>query len=794
MRIFIFVFGIFISGFGYGDCERYTVQKGDSFSKIAKNYGVSPQDLEDWNHVKSNKGIYIGQIICVSPPRLYQDLSNINSIDISPVTINQENKISPLTKINKELNFKYKTLLAQYNNLKKQHIPKSEKKTKEIKTNNTLDIIIIILIISFMILILLFLIIYGYRKQEKIKRKDNCLENENNIKEYQQIFLSILDTLKGVKENNKLLKNNKLGEINDSLQQRIIQLEIKNKELSESSLKQRNKMLRKQLRQISVKMQLLKKQKKITSIPQELDRIDQSELIIDEVIKDFQQNEQQWADYSEEYQENINQINQAIMALLKQTNLNTILDPKDPIKTLNDLTQNIQSLETTLAEKNQEKEELIQAHQEYLAKIIKTIPQKESDSLTLIEQNIPQYLEILFNSFEQQKMQFYQRSENALEEITRISQVKTQRIATIIEIIKPEIKTTELLTIETLPEQLKKLFSSYHQNQHLWEDYSKEYKENINQINQVIHNLLKQTNLHTPNNSKDPIKTLNSITQDIQTLEATLATVNQEKESLAEQVSTIINTIQPQVSPETILKFNTLPTQLEEIFNRTKTYKTQIDNKEAEQAALLTAWQKDKEVLLAFDCLYINESLKTLEDDFIAVNKDEIRNWYPLNEILAGFEEVLYWHEWLVLPLDNELVNSLGHLLELTKIIAAQSGFCIYKYPLDANNCYQPKHSFDNVFEKLMPLCQNQKLELTELIVQNILDLFLIVDNMRINEDDKKEFLTLLFGEQGESLEIPEFLELQTKRTRKRIYRFEGLNIQIMQTGQSKETMTTQRY
>jgi len=48
-----------------GKTTTYVVKKGDSFGKIASKYGITVQDIRDWNHLKSNTAM-LGQKLIVS--------------------------------------------------------------------------------------------------------------------------------------------------------------------------------------------------------------------------------------------------------------------------------------------------------------------------------------------------------------------------------------------------------------------------------------------------------------------------------------------------------------------------------------------------------------------------------------------------------------------------------------------------------------------------------------------------------------------------------------------------------
>ena len=49
---------------GTGEDARYyihTVKKGDTLRKLSKHYGVSVEDLIQWNNIQNRNLIYIGQ-------------------------------------------------------------------------------------------------------------------------------------------------------------------------------------------------------------------------------------------------------------------------------------------------------------------------------------------------------------------------------------------------------------------------------------------------------------------------------------------------------------------------------------------------------------------------------------------------------------------------------------------------------------------------------------------------------------------------------------------------------------
>jgi len=397
-------------------------------------------------------------------------------------------------------------------------------------------------------------------------------------------------------------------------------------------------------------------------------------------------------------------------------------------------------------------------------------PTQSQNSQTILDRHI----KILIDKFK--KIDIHQQHD--LSEIRQENNILKETISK----LKIQI---DLLADNVLKQQNKALTEQLEQQQQAWQSYAAQYQENSNQINQALQNLLKQTTLNTVFDTKNPVKTITNLTLNIQKLEKSLASISLEKEQLTKQAKAIIKTIEPQASKETILNFSQLPEQLTDIFQHTATFKTQIDRQIIEQQTLLHLWIKDKENLMKFEFNEINQALEKLENQFIGKNKDEITDWYGFNKILAGFEEILYWNDWLNLPLDKNFINSLGHLLETTKILAAQAQFYILKYPLDTVEMHQSAHTFEQVINKLTPFFQDKEFELTELMTQNILDLLFILKTLNSPEFSIKEFLTM--GLLNESVE-----EIQAKRkTRKRIYRFDALNIQ----GKELDKATvTQRY
>ena len=48
----------------------YTVKRGDNLTKIAKMFGVTVQDLVDWNNIKNPNLIYPGQVLYIKEPKM----------------------------------------------------------------------------------------------------------------------------------------------------------------------------------------------------------------------------------------------------------------------------------------------------------------------------------------------------------------------------------------------------------------------------------------------------------------------------------------------------------------------------------------------------------------------------------------------------------------------------------------------------------------------------------------------------------------------------------------------------
>ncbi len=328
-----------------------------------------------------------------------------------------------------------------------------------------------------------------------------------------------------------------------------------------------------------------------------------------------------------------------------------------------------------------------------------------------------------------------------------------------------------------------------------WNAYSKNNQIQMKEIEQAVADLIQQTTINTSFNSNNLPQTLKEITENIKTIESNLAEISLKKEDVKKQAEKVMEVVQPQVSQDILLTFETLPEQLDDLFKQTQKDKEHKKQQEADKKHLLIEWKENKTILENFNFTEINQALNKLETDFIDKSASEIQDWYQFNEILAHLEEILYWHEWLILPLDETFINTLGHLLELTKALSVQNRFCIYKYPLDKVEGHQKAHSFNEVMQKLQPLCQDQGFEITELITQNILDLLFIIDKIGITDNNKKTLLINLFGEQGTLLELPSSSNIQSKRIkRKRIYRFDALSIHLIEKGKKATEMTTQRY
>lgn len=50
--------------------QIYTVKRGDNLTKIAKMFGVTVQDLVDWNNIKNPNLIYPGQVLYIQVPKM----------------------------------------------------------------------------------------------------------------------------------------------------------------------------------------------------------------------------------------------------------------------------------------------------------------------------------------------------------------------------------------------------------------------------------------------------------------------------------------------------------------------------------------------------------------------------------------------------------------------------------------------------------------------------------------------------------------------------------------------------
>ena len=304
LKILILLVGFFKIYGGYAACNLYIVQKGDNYSKIAQKYNISIRELEDLNGI-SEYGLKVGQTICISdaetpPPQ------RTNKLDIKTAIENR---------------FRKTQLINENKNKKPEQKIKSIQQTTPIKSNL---IEIILLIISFIILALLIFINFQFRKKDNITQykeivdslinNNGLLENlPKNIEKLTMLFNQIkVIQQRDLAKNN--LKINELIEFNNQYKNIISELEIKNNALSDNTLKQQNKVLDNQLKRVIEKVKLLKTK---TLIPQDLDEIEQVEWIIDGIIKDTQQKEQQWTDYSKNQSQNLN----------NNHDINILLDP-----------------------------------------------------------------------------------------------------------------------------------------------------------------------------------------------------------------------------------------------------------------------------------------------------------------------------------------------------------------------------------------------------------------------------------------------------------------------------------
>ncbi len=50
--------------------QRYVVRTGDSLSAIAARFGVSPEAIQQANHLANPDSIYVGQELTIPPPEL----------------------------------------------------------------------------------------------------------------------------------------------------------------------------------------------------------------------------------------------------------------------------------------------------------------------------------------------------------------------------------------------------------------------------------------------------------------------------------------------------------------------------------------------------------------------------------------------------------------------------------------------------------------------------------------------------------------------------------------------------
>jgi len=223
-------------------------------------------------------------------------------------------------------------------------------------------------------------------------------------------------------------------------------------------------------------------------------------------------------------------------------------------------------------------------------------------------------------------------------------------------------------------------------------------------------------------------------------------------------------------------------------------YQQQVATKNIENQFLLEQWQQCKQDLISFDFLEINKDLETLSQIFINPIKKENQfkrnDCYALSQILAGLEEILYWHHWLVLPIDKKFINTLASLIELSKLIALQQHYYIHQYPIDNNS--NPRYYFDNQFKKISYLSNN--LDLLELISANILDLLLLLNEIKANDKDKNQMIQSLFKSET-PIQYQNSIEIQARRVnRRRIYGFNHLSIFNINSQKSQTKIEVEQY
>ena len=277
-------------------------------------------------------------------------------------------------------------------------------------------------------------------------------------------------------------------------------------------------------------------------------------------------------------------------------------------------------------------------------------------------------------------------------------------------------------------------------------------------------------------NSNSPSIDLSEIIGEIQQLKNQSITTKTEQVDFTEELTT---------------KITEMPEKIDRILFD---YQQQVATKNIESQFLLEQWQHCKQDLIDFGFTEINQDLETLSQIFINPIKKENQfkrnDCYALSQTLAGLEEILYWHHWLVLPIDEKFINTLASLLELSKLIALQQHYYIHKYPIDSN--INPRYHFDKQFKKIIHLSND--LDLLELVSANMLDLLLLLNEIKVKDKEKDKMIQALFKSEA-PIQYQNSIEIQARRVnRRRIYGFNHLSIFSIDHQKSETNIEVEQY
>ncbi len=313
-------------------------------------------------------------------------------------------------------------------------------------------------------------------------------------------------------------------------------------------------------------------------------------------------------------------------------------------------------------------------------------------------------------------------------------------------------------------------------------ELQQEQKNQSQIINQALptESLVQQIKETLKNTDKPQEIDLSSIHNAIQQLETPLVDI---KQQLGEK-----NTLQSDVIQHLEQKLKEIPDKFDQILSQ---YEQQMGFKEATTAFLVKEWKNCKANLTSLKI--IKDDLNKLEQHLIQPiekNHQFAQNQsYVISQGMAELEEILYWHYWLALPLDENDINYLASLIALSKLIVLQHHYYIHLYPFE-----MPKHNppidqahLAQKLEKIATLCP--KADLSHLILNNILDLLFLFQKV---ESENKNISPVIQLIENEIIKCPNH-KVKQKKQYCRILSFKHLTIShIKNMKRIREVQTTE--